>query len=196
MVEAGDLVSEVWDNNKSDMSPDQAALLAGAAVEHYKRGGIETQGEEFVTEIANYVDQHPKSTSEDKAFAYNQVSKLISAYNPAGAKEYELKAIQLDPSYRYNLSITHETWGQIDEAIEAAEAALARQGEDKDGDFYSQAIDVYLKRLEGLDSSDDISISETEERLRQLLQELSQVDQNLWRVQLASEKRLRSLASD
>ena len=186
-IEADVLIDLVWNKYKTDIPPDQAALLVGSAVRYYDRRDREEEGEITVFEMVNYVEGHPDSTIEEKAFVWNQMANLTSDNEPHRAKEYEMKAIELDqsePSYRYNLSLIYENLGQIDDAVESAEAALVRQGEEKDGDFYSQAIDVYFKRLEGLDDSDASSISETEERLRQLLRELKQIDLSLWRVQL------------
>ena len=186
-VDADDLIEVVWHKYKSDMPADQATLLVGSAVRYYDRRDREKDAETIVLEMVDYVDKHPDSTIEEKAFVWNQMANLTSDNEPQRAKEFEQKAIELDPSepsYHYNLSLIYENLGQIDDALDSAEEALAMQGEEQDGDFYSQAIDVYFKKLEGLDSSDATSISETEERLRQLLRELRRIDQDLWRLQL------------
>ena len=202
-IQADGLIAEVWNRHKSNISPDQAGSLAGAAVQYYDLRDREEEGEPLVTEVAKYVENHPESSPENRAFMWNQLSKLTSDNDPERARGYQLQAIELDssdPSYRYNLSIIYEDLQQLDEAIESAEAALARQGGEKDGDYYSQAIDVYIKRLKNLESSGDTSnatqISETEERLRQLFNELEQVDRQLWQVLRLTEERLRHLSTE
>ena len=194
-----DLIIEVWNRHKSDMTPQEASLLAGVTVQYYDRRDREQEGEALVMEMAQHVDNHPDSSPEDKAFMWNQLGKLTSEYDPERAKGYTLNAIERnpsEPSYHYNLSIIYESVGQVDEAIVSAERALAQQDDDKDGDHYSQAIDVYLKRLEGSGGDSGIQRTRTETRLRELLQELRQIDQNLWTLKLVTEERLRDFSSE
>ena len=195
--EAINLINEVWDKHKSDLPPEETGLLAGGAVQYYERKDEPEKGESLVSEMVEHVVTHSDSSSEHKAFVWNQLGKLTSDYDPERAKGYQLRAIeqnQSEPSYHYNLSIIYESLEQIDEAIASAEEAIQRQGDEKDGDHYCQAIDVYLRRLETRGSTDNIVKTQTEIRLRELLQELQDIDPDLLRLQLVTKEALRGLA--
>ena len=193
------LIVDLWNGHRSEISPAEARLLAGGAVRYYERRDNAEEGEILVMEMAEYVENHPKSSDEDKAFMWNQLGKLTNEYDLERSEKFQLKAIDLyppEPSYHHNLSIIYERMGKIDEAIAAAEEALARQGNDKDGDHYAQAIDVHLKKLEGFGTADSAERINTETRLGILLRELKQVDRGLWAVKVAMEKRLRELSPE
>lgn len=198
-TEAGELIVETWDKYKSDMPPGVAGYLASNAVEYYTGANIPNQGENILTEIASYVEHHPDSTSEDMAYVWSELGRLLSEYDLESAKQFELKAVELapsDPSYHYSLSITLELLGDISAAIESAENALSMQGKEKEADYYSQAIDVHLAKLENSDNYDAASISESTDRLHELIGELRNLDRVLLHLKIRDSDRLRNLANE
>lgn len=114
-------------------------------VRDQEREALDELGE-FITERAN----DPEVDEAERAFLHNLLHMLYEGVNDISESiAHARRAIELDPSqqsYRYNLSLTYEALGQLDEAERLVDEFLPSEQSQNDADHLSQAVDIYLKR--------------------------------------------------
>lgn len=132
-----------------ELRPKAFMFAVSGIVQYYITKSEERDGCDFLIPVVErFLDKRDDLDGSSRAYLYNQLSMLQH-----GADDYEgsitslEKALELDPgekSYWYNISVTYESLGRVDDSCDAAMKSI--EGLDTpDTDHLAHAIEVFTK---------------------------------------------------